>query len=154
MTTTEQAKKWIHLAFPYLTHDEELYPMIITSINAHECILYASISTHEMPIKFRPKLFKYNMDTNEMNEWMPVRNCINMAFNNQEKILYIHDNSDIVSINMKTNISNIVSGKHAKLMFCNYFLFINNCFHMINMHDFHMIGQIQNKSLNILHMHN
>eukprot|EP01084_Bolivina_argentea_P045577 83906_1 len=77
------------------------------------------------------------------NNWY----CGNMDFNNKEQILYIENGNEIVLINMKTNNSTSLLGAE----FGSYFLFINNCFHMINMHDNHWIGAIQNKSLIAVH---
>eukprot|EP01084_Bolivina_argentea_P045575 83904_1 len=77
------------------------------------------------------------------NNWY----CGNMDFNNKEQILYIENGNEIVLINMKTNNSTSLLGAE----FGSYFLFINNCFHMINMHDNHWIGAIQNKSLTTVH---
>eukprot|EP01084_Bolivina_argentea_P056388 103213_1 len=145
MTTLVKPTKWMNLAL--LPNNKQLSPQTITSINAYEFIV-----SFTQPCVGTPKLFKYNIDSNKFIECMHGNTLIchgNIAFNKQQQILYIYNSSknQIVSINIKTNTSNsfpcVKNG--------NYFLFINNCFHVINMHDHHWIGSIQNKSLNTLH---
>eukprot|EP01084_Bolivina_argentea_P010303 19183_1 len=155
MTTLQKPSRWINLAF---RSDDiaRFCPQQIVTISAHEFIIYGFCEEH-----WQCKLLKYNIDTNEMNEWThsiemtewvnaTEKNAIyNIAFNEKEQTLYIRNNSPaIVSFNMETNNTNTYSFHvpHGK-----YFLFINNCFHMINKHDRHWIGSIQNKSLNTLH---
>eukprot|EP01084_Bolivina_argentea_P275113 469091_1 len=127
--------KWINLASP-LDENDTSFGKMITSINAHEFI----VSTC-----YNPKLFKYNINTNKFNE-IDIETesyCGNMDFDNKEQILYIQNWSKIISINMKTNTCHtLVGAKKGQ-----YFLFVNDCFHIINMHNHHWIGSIQNKSL-------
>eukprot|EP01084_Bolivina_argentea_P176837 305946_1 len=86
----------------------------------------------------------------------------NIAFNNEQQTLYIQHNKNIESWSFsyrkskhnynyighsdKVHHTLLSGGKNGE-----YFLFINNYFHVINMHDRHWIGSIQNKSLNTLH---
>eukprot|EP01084_Bolivina_argentea_P158199 275609_1 len=141
--------KWMILASPDNEDYDKFDAQTMISINAHEFIVSSNVYTN--------KLFKYNINSNTFNECIHGDALIcnrNIAFDSKEQILYIHNTykDQIVSINMKTNMSNsfpcVQHGKH--------FLFINNSFHMINMHDYHWIGSIQNKSLNTLHntLHN
>eukprot|EP01084_Bolivina_argentea_P052954 97210_1 len=157
MTTLQKPSRWIKLAFRSDGSARFVSQQVVT-ISGHEFIIYGFCQED-----WQHKLLKYNIDTNEMNEWAhsiemtewvnaTYKNRIcNIAFNEKEQTLYIHNNSPtcaIVSFNMKTNNTNTYSFADPD---SKYFLFINNCFHMINKHDCHWIGSIQNKSLNTLH---
>eukprot|EP01084_Bolivina_argentea_P275115 469095_1 len=143
MATSVKPTKWINLAL--IPNSKKFTPQTITSINAHEFIV--KVASNIRNNKYHAnKLFKYNVDTNTFNECMGSHDnslAVNdkMAFNSKQQILYIYNNykNQIVSINMKTNASNrFPNVKHG-----NYFLFINNCFHAIDVHDSHWIGSIQ-----------
>eukprot|EP01084_Bolivina_argentea_P022643 42087_1 len=143
MAEPKKQSKWINLLnlAPFVDN-QKFNPLKITSINTQEFIISAKYA--------HTKLFKYNIDSNTFNALSidDIPDCSsNMDFNNKEQTLYIHNGTEIVSINMKTSQTNIISG--AKYGY--YFLFINNCFHVINTHDSHWIGSLQNKSLNTLH---
>eukprot|EP01084_Bolivina_argentea_P275114 469093_1 len=96
--------KWINLASP-LDENDTFSDKVIASINAHEFI----VSTC-----YNPKLFKYNINTNKLNECMydieTESYCGNMDFDNKEQILYIQNWSKIISINMKTNTCHTLVG--------------------------------------------
>eukprot|EP01084_Bolivina_argentea_P164252 285582_1 len=131
MAMSVKSIQWINLSIP-LDLNEKFHPQKITSLNPHEFIVLS-----------HSKLFKYRVNTNEFNESIHSNSKIsvgNMAFNNKEQTLHIHGKNDIISINMKTNYSSSWCGVQDG----NYFLFINECFHVIDMHDHHWIGSIQN----------
>eukprot|EP01084_Bolivina_argentea_P318006 551405_1 len=135
MTTLQKTTQWINLALPQLDDRHTFHPKHIVSINAHEFIVYARYG-QTWPRK--PKLFKYNIDTNEMNEWIHSTETdkwmntsgfygIALFFNKKEQILCMKNNTNdqitnhqIISINMKTNNSHIYSDG---ISFGNYFLF-------------------------------
>eukprot|EP01084_Bolivina_argentea_P016252 30450_1 len=150
MTTLKKPDKWINLTPPFdnsRINSNSWSLQNITSINAHEFIISSEVDSLWRSDK---KLFKYSIDTNTFNELCIDDNnwyCGNMEFNTKEQILYIQNGNKIISITMNTNSCDTLLG--AK--YGNYFLFINNCFHVIYMHDSHWIGSIQNKSLTTLH---
>eukprot|EP01084_Bolivina_argentea_P052952 97208_1 len=95
MTTLHKPSKWINLAFRF--DDSAVFtPQQIVSINAHEFIIYGFSAEH-----WESKLLKYNIDTNETNEWAhsiemtewvnatEIDAIDNIAFNEKEQTLYI-----------------------------------------------------------------
>eukprot|EP01084_Bolivina_argentea_P045837 84357_1 len=144
MAESEKHSKWINLLNLEPSNDnQKFYSMRITSINTQEFI----INTLRSDRTSDKKLFRYNIDTNTFNtlsiDDIPSHSS-NIDFNNNEQILYVQNETEIISVNMKTCQSNSISGAENG----NYFLFINNCFHVFNMHDNHWIGSLQNDSLN------
>eukprot|EP01084_Bolivina_argentea_P313102 542169_1 len=124
MTTLQKTTKWINLALPKFAIDDthNFHPQQIVSNNAHEFIVYALYRQTRPWTVWKHKLFKYNIDTNEMNEcihsteideWMRSNIFYDMAlfFNSKQQILCIKNSTtrQIVSINMKTNNSHIYS---------------------------------------------
>eukprot|EP01084_Bolivina_argentea_P318007 551406_1 len=135
MTMLQKTTKWINLALPKCDDTYNFHAKQIVSVNAHEFIVYAHVQYGQNgTVLWRHKLFKYNIDTNEMTEWMlstEIDGWMNASgfyiglclfFNNKEQILCIQNNTNdqIISINMKTNNSHIYSDG---ISFGNYFLF-------------------------------
>eukprot|EP01084_Bolivina_argentea_P287055 492508_1 len=110
MTTLPKTNKWINLALSQLDDRHKFHPQHIVSINTHEFIVYALYRQTRPWTVWKHKLFKYNFDTNEMNEWihsteidkwMSTSRLYHMAlfFNIKEQILCIKNstNDQIIS---------------------------------------------------------
>ncbi|MCP4141178.1 MAG: hypothetical protein GY755_13000, partial [Chloroflexi bacterium] len=105
------------------------------------------------------KLFKYDTNNDSFNKYDINTNIKGsgwgkLCFHKKEEKLYIAHNKSIISLDIKTNTSNRLCHPTNVAYYGKYFLFINNCFHMICMHDNHWIGSKNNHQQTIHTLHN